>query len=181
MAWCQLILSREWFNSIPSLFQGAVGPNGTLHYHPTAALSPSSAGRLLVGGPAARQVGRLQKEEHPHASKFTGYSESRHCQDRPARPQQCQVLFTFFYYYVNGQELGKHLLCKSWLTVTDFFFTDFFPPVFSLEHLTCAAVPRAPVDPCSRESVLKVLKDSRKREVDDADRSFNAEQRSKRR
>ncbi|XP_019728987.1 nuclear envelope pore membrane protein POM 121 [Hippocampus comes] len=51
----------------------------------------------------------------------------------------------------------------------------------SLEHLSCAAVPRAPMDPCSRESVLKVLKDSRKREVDDADRSFNAEQRSKRR
>uniref|UniRef100_A0A3Q3DQL5 POM121 transmembrane nucleoporin n=1 Tax=Hippocampus comes TaxID=109280 RepID=A0A3Q3DQL5_HIPCM len=48
-------------------------------------------------------------------------------------------------------------------------------------HLSCAAVPRAPMDPCSRESVLKVLKDSRKREVDDADRSFNAEQRSKRR
>ncbi|XP_037126064.1 nuclear envelope pore membrane protein POM 121 isoform X2 [Syngnathus acus] len=51
----------------------------------------------------------------------------------------------------------------------------------SLEHPSCAAVPKAPEDPCSRESVLKVLKDSRKREVDDADRSFTAEQRSKRR
>ncbi|XP_061559211.1 nuclear envelope pore membrane protein POM 121 [Phycodurus eques] len=51
----------------------------------------------------------------------------------------------------------------------------------SLEHLSCAAVPRAPADPCSRESVLKVLKESRKREVDDADRSFTTEQTSKRR
>ncbi|KAM9781299.1 nuclear envelope pore membrane protein POM 121 isoform 4-T4 [Syngnathus typhle] len=51
----------------------------------------------------------------------------------------------------------------------------------SLEHPSCAAVPKAPEDPCSRESVLKVLKDSRKREVDDADRNFTAEQRSKRR
>uniref|UniRef100_A0A8C6L069 POM121 transmembrane nucleoporin n=1 Tax=Nothobranchius furzeri TaxID=105023 RepID=A0A8C6L069_NOTFU len=40
---------------------------------------------------------------------------------------------------------------------------------------------RVPADPCSRESVLKVLKESRKREVEDEDRSFTAEQRSKRR
>uniref|UniRef100_A0A3Q3X2T0 Uncharacterized protein n=1 Tax=Mola mola TaxID=94237 RepID=A0A3Q3X2T0_MOLML len=39
----------------------------------------------------------------------------------------------------------------------------------------------APADPCSRESVLKVLKESRKREVQDEDRSFTTEQRSKRR
>ncbi|XP_032389414.1 nuclear envelope pore membrane protein POM 121 isoform X2 [Etheostoma spectabile] len=51
----------------------------------------------------------------------------------------------------------------------------------SLDHLTCAGLPRAPVDPCSRESVLKVLKDSRKREVEDEDRSFASEQKSKRR
>ncbi|XP_057677861.1 nuclear envelope pore membrane protein POM 121 [Corythoichthys intestinalis] len=51
----------------------------------------------------------------------------------------------------------------------------------SLEHLSCAAAPRAPEDPCSRESVLKVLKDSRKREVEDANESFIAEHRNKRR
>ncbi|XP_077403366.1 nuclear envelope pore membrane protein POM 121 [Vanacampus margaritifer] len=51
----------------------------------------------------------------------------------------------------------------------------------SLEHLSCAAVPMAPEDPCSRESVLRVLKESRKREVDDTDTTFTAEQRSKRR
>lgn len=39
----------------------------------------------------------------------------------------------------------------------------------------------APVDPCSRESVLKVLKESRKREVEDEDKSFTTEQKSKRR
>ncbi|XP_034745016.1 nuclear envelope pore membrane protein POM 121 isoform X2 [Etheostoma cragini] len=50
-----------------------------------------------------------------------------------------------------------------------------------LDHLTCAGLPRPPVDPCSRESVLKVLKDSRKREVEDEDRSFASEQKSKRR
>ncbi|XP_061659601.1 nuclear envelope pore membrane protein POM 121 [Syngnathoides biaculeatus] len=51
----------------------------------------------------------------------------------------------------------------------------------SLEHLSCAAVPKAPADPCSRESVLKVLKERRKREIDDADRNFTTEQTSKRR
>ncbi|XP_077448183.1 nuclear envelope pore membrane protein POM 121 [Stigmatopora argus] len=51
----------------------------------------------------------------------------------------------------------------------------------SLERLSCAAAPRTPEDPCSRESVLKVLKDSRKREVEDADGIFIAEHRSKRR
>ncbi|XP_031163777.1 nuclear envelope pore membrane protein POM 121 isoform X2 [Sander lucioperca] len=50
-----------------------------------------------------------------------------------------------------------------------------------LDHLSCAGLPRAPVDPCSRESVLKVLKESRKREVEDEDRSFASEQKSKRR
>lgn len=53
--------------------------------------------------------------------------------------------------------------------------------VFSLDHLSCAGLPRAPVDPCSRESVLKVLKESRKREVEDEDRSYTTEQKSKRR
>ncbi|XP_040907379.1 nuclear envelope pore membrane protein POM 121 [Toxotes jaculatrix] len=51
----------------------------------------------------------------------------------------------------------------------------------SLDHLNCAGLPRATVDPCSRESVLRVLKDSRKRDVEDEDRSFTTEQRSKRR
>ncbi|XP_075957680.1 nuclear envelope pore membrane protein POM 121 [Anarhichas minor] len=51
----------------------------------------------------------------------------------------------------------------------------------SLDHLSCAGLPRAPVDPCSRESVLKVLKESRKREVEDEDKSFTTEQKSKRR
>ncbi|XP_070699775.1 nuclear envelope pore membrane protein POM 121 [Pempheris klunzingeri] len=51
----------------------------------------------------------------------------------------------------------------------------------SLDHLSCAALPRAPADPCSRESVLKVLKESRKREGEDEDRSFTTEQKSKRR
>ncbi|KAM8900078.1 nuclear envelope pore membrane protein POM 121 [Spinachia spinachia] len=51
----------------------------------------------------------------------------------------------------------------------------------SLNHLSCAGLPKAPVDPCSRESVLKVLKESRKREVEDEDKSFTTEQRSKRR
>ncbi|XP_078121424.1 nuclear envelope pore membrane protein POM 121 isoform X2 [Sander vitreus] len=50
-----------------------------------------------------------------------------------------------------------------------------------LDHLSCVGLPRAPVDPCSRESVLKVLKESRKREVEDEDRSFASEQKSKRR
>ncbi|XP_047235340.1 nuclear envelope pore membrane protein POM 121 isoform X2 [Girardinichthys multiradiatus] len=48
-------------------------------------------------------------------------------------------------------------------------------------HLSCAGLNRAPPDPCSRESVLRVLKESRKREVEDEDRSFTTEQRSKRR
>ncbi|XP_029028756.1 nuclear envelope pore membrane protein POM 121 [Betta splendens] len=51
----------------------------------------------------------------------------------------------------------------------------------SLDHLSCPVLPRAPVDPCSRESVLRVLKESRKREVEEEDRSFATEQRSKRR
>ncbi|XP_031725008.1 nuclear envelope pore membrane protein POM 121 [Anarrhichthys ocellatus] len=51
----------------------------------------------------------------------------------------------------------------------------------SLDHLSCAGLPRAPVDPCSRESVLKVLKESRKREVEDEDKSLTTEQKSKRR
>ncbi|XP_077962940.1 nuclear envelope pore membrane protein POM 121 isoform X1 [Gasterosteus aculeatus] len=46
---------------------------------------------------------------------------------------------------------------------------------------SCAGLPMAPVDPCSRESVLKVLKESRKREVEDEDKSFTTEQKSKRR
>lgn len=50
-----------------------------------------------------------------------------------------------------------------------------------MDYMSCAGLPRAPVDPCSRESVLKVLKESRKREVEDEDRSFTTEQRSKRR
>jgi len=53
--------------------------------------------------------------------------------------------------------------------------------VSSLDPLSGAALPRAPVDPCSRESVLKVLKNSGKREVEDEDKSFTAEQESKRR
>lgn len=53
--------------------------------------------------------------------------------------------------------------------------------VFSVDYMSCPGLPRAPVDPCSRESVLKVLKESRKREVEDEDRSFTTEQRSKRR
>ncbi|XP_054611997.1 nuclear envelope pore membrane protein POM 121 [Dunckerocampus dactyliophorus] len=51
----------------------------------------------------------------------------------------------------------------------------------SLDHLSCAGAPRDLVDPCSRESVLKVLKESRKREVEDEDRSFTTEQKTKRR
>ncbi|TMS14657.1 Nuclear envelope pore membrane protein POM 121 [Larimichthys crocea] len=51
----------------------------------------------------------------------------------------------------------------------------------SFDHLSCASLPRAPADPCSRESVLKVLKESRKREVEDEELNFTTEQRSKRR
>ncbi|XP_077596621.1 nuclear envelope pore membrane protein POM 121 isoform X2 [Stigmatopora nigra] len=51
----------------------------------------------------------------------------------------------------------------------------------SLERLTYAAAPGTSDDPCSRESVLKVLKDSRKREVEDADGISIAEHKSKRR
>ncbi|XP_003970879.3 nuclear envelope pore membrane protein POM 121 [Takifugu rubripes] len=51
----------------------------------------------------------------------------------------------------------------------------------SVDHLSCAGLPKSPVDPCSRESVLKVLKESRKRNVEDEDRSFTTEQRNKRR
>ncbi|XP_008330877.1 nuclear envelope pore membrane protein POM 121 [Cynoglossus semilaevis] len=50
-----------------------------------------------------------------------------------------------------------------------------------LDRLSCTGLLKAPVDPCSRESVLKVLKESRKREVEDEDRSFTTEQHSKRR
>ncbi|XP_070839544.1 nuclear envelope pore membrane protein POM 121 isoform X1 [Chaetodon trifascialis] len=52
---------------------------------------------------------------------------------------------------------------------------------YRVDHLSCARLSRTPADPCSRESVLKVLKESRKREVEDEDRSFTTEQRSKRR
>ncbi|XP_026183928.1 nuclear envelope pore membrane protein POM 121 isoform X2 [Mastacembelus armatus] len=51
----------------------------------------------------------------------------------------------------------------------------------SLDHQSCAGLARAPVDPCSRESVLRVLKESCKRPVEDEDKSFTAEQKSKRR
>ncbi|XP_008426898.1 nuclear envelope pore membrane protein POM 121 isoform X1 [Poecilia reticulata] len=51
----------------------------------------------------------------------------------------------------------------------------------SVNHQSCAGLTRASSDPCSRESVLRVLKESRKREVEDEDRSFTTEQRSKRR
>uniref|UniRef100_A0A096MDV8 POM121 transmembrane nucleoporin n=1 Tax=Poecilia formosa TaxID=48698 RepID=A0A096MDV8_POEFO len=51
----------------------------------------------------------------------------------------------------------------------------------SVNHQSCAGLTRASADPCSRESVLRVLKESRKREVEDEDRSFTTEQRSKRR
>ncbi|XP_028277336.1 nuclear envelope pore membrane protein POM 121 [Parambassis ranga] len=51
----------------------------------------------------------------------------------------------------------------------------------SMAHLSCASLAKAPIDPCSRESVLRVLKESRKREVEDEETSFTMEQRSKRR
>ncbi|KAM6983589.1 nuclear envelope pore membrane protein POM 121 isoform 2-T2 [Tautogolabrus adspersus] len=51
----------------------------------------------------------------------------------------------------------------------------------SLDHHVCTGHPRTLADPCSRESVLKVLKESRKRDVEDEDRSFTTEQKSKRR
>lgn len=50
-----------------------------------------------------------------------------------------------------------------------------------VDHLSCSRINRAAEDPCSRESVLRVLKESRKREVGDEDRSFTTEQKSKRR
>ncbi|XP_061595255.1 nuclear envelope pore membrane protein POM 121, partial [Cololabis saira] len=50
-----------------------------------------------------------------------------------------------------------------------------------MDHLSCAEVTRTPADPCSKESVLRVLKESRKRDVEDEDRSFTTEQKSKRR
>lgn len=53
--------------------------------------------------------------------------------------------------------------------------------VYSVDHLSCAGLPKSPVDPCSRESVLKVLRETRKRNVEDEDRSFPTEQRNKRR
>lgn len=56
-----------------------------------------------------------------------------------------------------------------------------FPFLHSVDHLSCAGLPKSPVDPCSRESVLKVLKETRKRNVEDEDRSFTTEQRNKRR
>lgn len=51
----------------------------------------------------------------------------------------------------------------------------------SVDHMSYAGLLKSPVDPCSRESVLKVLKESRKRNVEDEDRSFTTEQRNKRR
>lgn len=59
-----------------------------------------------------------------------------------------------------------------------FCFLNYFN---SLDHLSCTEVSKIPVDPCSRESVLKVLKESRKRDVEDEDGIFASEQRSKRR
>ncbi|XP_024121794.1 nuclear envelope pore membrane protein POM 121 [Oryzias melastigma] len=50
-----------------------------------------------------------------------------------------------------------------------------------VDHLSCSRISRTADDPCSRESVLRVLKESRKREVEDEDRSFTTEQKSKRR
>uniref|UniRef100_A0A3Q4BID1 Uncharacterized protein n=1 Tax=Mola mola TaxID=94237 RepID=A0A3Q4BID1_MOLML len=60
------------------------------------------------------------------------------------------------------------------------------PRLFTLKNILSSPewnskLIKAPADPCSRESVLKVLKESRKREVQDEDRSFTTEQRSKRR
>lgn len=68
--------------------------------------------------------------------------------------------------------LSKPLIC-SILTVSRL--------VCSINHLRCAGLTQAPADPCSKESVLKVLKESRKREVEDEDQSFTTEQKSKRR
>ncbi|CAF97318.1 unnamed protein product, partial [Tetraodon nigroviridis] len=51
----------------------------------------------------------------------------------------------------------------------------------SVDHLSCAGLSKSPVDPCSRESVLKVLRETRKRPVEDEDRSFTTEQKIKRR
>ncbi|XP_033834172.2 nuclear envelope pore membrane protein POM 121 [Periophthalmus magnuspinnatus] len=50
-----------------------------------------------------------------------------------------------------------------------------------LEHVSSLVFPSGTVDPCSRESVLKVLKESRKREVEEEGSSFTAQQKSKRR
>lgn len=50
-----------------------------------------------------------------------------------------------------------------------------------MDNLSCVGVPRTPADPCSRESVLRVLKESHKREVEDEERNFTTEQKSKRR
>ncbi|RVE64279.1 hypothetical protein OJAV_G00144190 [Oryzias javanicus] len=50
-----------------------------------------------------------------------------------------------------------------------------------VDQLSCSRMNRTADDPCSRESVLRVLKESRKREVEDEDRSFTTEQKSKRR
>ncbi|KAM3838243.1 nuclear envelope pore membrane protein POM 121, partial [Diretmus argenteus] len=51
-----------------------------------------------------------------------------------------------------------------------------------LDHVVCTpGGPGPSADPCSRETVLKVLKESRKREVEDEERTFTAEQKSKRR
>ncbi|KAJ7996977.1 hypothetical protein DPEC_G00224120 [Dallia pectoralis] len=55
-----------------------------------------------------------------------------------------------------------------------------------LNHVTSPGVVGSPglvaaADPCSRETVLSVLKESRKRDVDDDDLSFTAGQKSKRR
>ncbi|XP_072303085.1 nuclear envelope pore membrane protein POM 121 isoform X2 [Eucyclogobius newberryi] len=51
----------------------------------------------------------------------------------------------------------------------------------SLDQVGSPVFPIATADPCSRESVLKVLKESRKREVDEEEGSLSAQQRSKRR
>uniref|UniRef100_H3CQC9 POM121 transmembrane nucleoporin n=1 Tax=Tetraodon nigroviridis TaxID=99883 RepID=H3CQC9_TETNG len=49
----------------------------------------------------------------------------------------------------------------------------------NVDHLSCAGLSKSPVDPCSRESVLKVLRETRKRPVEDEDRSFTTEQKIK--
>lgn len=137
-------------------------------------------------------MGWLQEEKHSQPKKLRS-PQSCHCQNRQTRPSQLtKVSNSFFIKIFHSHNLVivkafftfnvlPKVLCSVQLlqskVINCFVTVDFS----SLDHHSCTGLSRSQADPCSRESVLKVLKESRKRDVEDEDRSFTTEQRSKRR